>query len=585
MASLDLTEAVIVVHPALTAISDEAITEALSPSRFQPSTSLVRLPVVRHDLRDLASLDWASEHNALLTAIEAHVRPRLADHSGPLLYFGMAPIPLAIDLGHRIATTRASVAFQQVHARRSSWRWDSEEQTVRVDMTGQPAGVIHAKGDVVIRVSCSHTVLAEHTRRVVANPIGELDVLVVGPHEDVLKSDADVLAVATKFGEALDCASNYYPHADRVCVFASVPPALAFRLGTEINPTMHRPVQTYQYDANGPVPYVPAIVVGARAPQPLTPEERDRAARARHVLVRSLQSLQQFPTPNAGSGQDWLADLLQCDCAPLPAALRRLRPLDHSNRAIVGAQVDIECNVADGEFTFDQDGQRWVLDDMLLAALSDNLSERELEDAGRLFFLHEAVHVAAQGLTSANAFGVGRLPRVLEDADYLADLWAVLHELGRLQHSKVVSPTDAHRFLARQAHLITKVLWAFDAASRPVRYIPIRRLNRYLIWHWQAIRLSRAATLRDSLVALGTKPVLEVSGPRTFVNDGRVLFDLDPSQFDTAEFGALMDGYRIVRIGVRRGASVHGLLQAIREGDARAFITNLEGIFDSASAG
>jgi len=80
---------------------------------------------------------------------------------------------------------------------------------------------------------------------------------------------------------------------------------------------------------------------------------------------------------------------------------------------------------------------------------------------------------------------------------------------------------------------------------------------------------------------LGTKPILEVSGPRVRVIDGRVVFDLDPACFDGVELGLLHDGYRMVRVGTRAGAEVESRLHAVRTGDETAFLTILRGVFDS----
>ena len=63
--------------------------------------------------------------------------------------------------------------------------------------------------------------------------------------------------------------------------------------------------------------------------------------------------------------------------------------------------------------------------------------------AGRLFLFHEALHYSSEGhrLTSEVANGIGQFPKVIEEADYQAKVWALpseykycsLYETGKLK--------------------------------------------------------------------------------------------------------------------------------------------------------
>jgi hypothetical protein len=201
-----------------------------------------------------------------------------------------------------------------------------------------------------------------------------------------------------------------------------------------------------------------------------------------------------------------------------------------------------------------------------------------------LFFLHEAIH-PKQGITSANADRVGRLPRVLEEVDYVADVWALVNEYGRALRAGEVDATAAPSFFRDRVRILTATFWAFDAGDLPLASIPVRRLNRYLIWYWIRIGLEHADDLASVMQILGTKPIVELSGPRVRVFDGRVVFDLDPAAFEDVELALLQEGYRMVRVGTRAGAKVRELLEAVRTGDEATFIAALRGVFDSVHSG
>src|SRR5690606_5018219 len=91
--------------------------------------------------------------------------------------------------------------------------------------------------------------------------------------------------------------------------------------------------------------------------------------------------------------------------------------------------VDLERTEVDG-FRFDRDASVWLLSDDLLLAITRRLeTEVDRRAAARLFFLHEGLHEQVHGLSGAMSPSVGRFPRVLEELDYQADAWALLHEL------------------------------------------------------------------------------------------------------------------------------------------------------------
>jgi hypothetical protein len=83
---------------------------------------------------------------------------------------------------------------------------------------------------------------------------------------------------------------------------------------------------------------------------------------------------------------------------------------------------------APGGFYYSSDKRTWVLGDALLIPIMRRIKDEEgRRRAARLFLLHEGMH-AHQGLTLGTSPEVGRFPKVLEEIDYQADVWAQLHD-------------------------------------------------------------------------------------------------------------------------------------------------------------
>lgn len=568
----------VVIHRSLVAISHEQLAGALKRAGVLPGTPTILLDGNLLNLDQLAELDWAREHAELSQQIDARLLPVIRERSDAIHYFGMPPIPLGVELGRRLGPTRALRTYQQHHETKE-WGWSTEDATVAPRLEGVPAAACLGKGSVIVRVSCSHAVSADDCREVEPYAIGELHVVIERPHEDALRSHADVTLVAAVFGQALDCVRRLFPNCDVVHLFAAVPPALSVRLGAEINPTIHRPVQTHQFSNSTRPRYRRAVLVGDRPRPPLRDNQREAAARGRTAFAAALGQIRELCSDGASPAM-WLEELLGLDAVNVPTALRAMGPLGQ-NPAILDSCVALDRVEANGEFRYLAAERVWVFDDSLLAALAVKLEGAPLELAGRLFLLHEAIHVARQGVTSANAERLGQLWRVLEEVDYLADVWALLHEYGRALRIGEATEANAPQFFRELLRVVTATFWAFDAGDTPRSAIQVRRLNRYLSWYWQRLRLERVRTLQDVLGVLSTKPVLEIAGPRVFTARNRVVFDLDPAYFDAVELGVLVDGHRVERIGSRPGAPVARLLEALRGSDETLFEESLRGVFES----
>jgi len=523
-------------------------------------------------LAELAGVDWAAAQRQQAEHLGEH------DLQGKKIFvLPVAPIPLAMDLGVRLGGFADVTVFQPHHVTKK-WPWPGDDQTIEILPVPEPSVPCHAAGPVIVRVSVSHVVEPDSSREVCPSRIGEFDISVKKPDEDALQSWADVVAVGKAFGRVLDLVHKLFPQCDRVHVFASVPLALAVQLGTQYNPTLHRPIQTYQYVAKATPRYMPALVLGDLAAAQLSDEDRALAATARGVFEVALAELKTFFSPLVGDAPP-KAPLAQ-GFKP-PRQVVDLGPLK-TGKAILAASVDAEKTDVGGEFAFDQETGKWSFDDRLLSALAATLGGDELKLAARLFLLHEVIHVERQGITSSTAAGVGRFPRVLEEIDYSADVWAMFHEFERVASTSGMA--DPLGFLRSIVKVAIKTFWAFDAGALPLRNIQVRRLNRYLIWYWQLLRLNHASSVDQASAILSSKPVLEITGPRAYVENERVVLDLELKNSRPLELGVLLDG-GLVRRGVTEALRLRHLLQTLRMGQEGQFLNHLRAVFEDVDGG
>jgi hypothetical protein len=577
---------VLVAHEVLAPITQEDMLAAI-PSEYRSlPRETVHLRTVTAKLSELTGFDWASARRQQAGEVRNRLQPLIEGNpSWRIQYFGAAPIPLAMDLGYIIGGWTAVDVYQQRH-NTNTWSWPQTSRSDHAQLHDieLPKERISAAGDVIIRVSISHRIDPSETAAVIANNLGEIDIALVRPHEDALESIADLAAVKEQFDKVVDWAHSARPNAE-LHVFAAVTVGAAFRLGMAINPTIHSPVHTYQYSTASSPRYEHALILQRDDPpaSPLSAEQITAAAALRAQIGEELDQIRSLATQlgerdQAAPAESWLT-------AALPAAgtedmygpARNLAKI--FNTPLVESSVDLINTAAADSFCYDRPSRMWRLDDRFLAALIEQLpDEADRRQAARLLLLHEGLHEASHGLTGATAPQIRRFPKVVEELDYQADIWAFLHDYAFAMVGK--NPTDAETraFFIKVVTAALDTFWAFDAAGDRQR-IEIRRANRYLIWYWQLLRLERCSDLRSVLGVLANRPVIEIAGPKMTSGDNRVFYSLDPSTFDEPEIG-LLHKQRFLRYGHGPGVRVKDILLGFRERDKAKIRDALKSISD-----
>lgn len=571
-------------------ITLEGMTNALPEAYKALPRSAVDLDDMVEAAREaIRTRDWNSAQRALEERFRGTIKPLLEKHPDyRIVYFGSAPIPLAVVLGFRLETWQNVEVIPHHHTRRL-WGWVREpgQPPARLAPVAMPDFKDRTQGQAIIRVSTSHLVDPQVTRQSVPEPVVEIDIALEQPGEDAFTCVEEMLEVAHAFRRALDSIGDRFPGVEHVHLFASVQPGMALLLGAQISTTMHPPVQTYQYarHAQNEPYHVPAILVNRPvrpAPPPLSEEELAQAGRDRAGLSEDLASMkvvaQREKQSSLGS---WVACALTSPNGhrafsghwmDLPTLHRTPLPL---------TKADCATRTIEDSFRLSPSNE-WQIDDHWLARLARRIPEEaRRRRALRLLVLHEAVHRGPQALTRWSSREIGRFPKVLEEVDYHADVWAMLYEHA-LARADAAEPQQFFKDLVRIA---TETMWVFDEDGAPMREIQIRRLNRYLIWYWQYLRLERGTgpgetlSLDDVLTILAERPILELAGPKVMAHDERVYFALDSAHVKMPELGVYSKG-RLHRHGERPDFSITDLLQGVRECNGARILDALRAAFD-----
>lgn len=554
---------------------------------------LPRHEVVIDPLRDIpmaeaSKIDWAEARQQTERALQERLRPVLEKAPGHhVAYFGAAPIPLAMFLGFHVGTWATVHPFQMRHDTRT-WSWKTTEKSVKVDVQGVPRDRSRASGDVIIRVATSHPIEPQDTLDVVPEPLAEISITAMPTDPDALNASADIEAVAFEFEKALDAVMTHYPNTKCVHVFASVPVGMAFRLGASISATKHHRVRTYQYDRHAQPKYAPAIVLQERSERApvLDDVARDRASATRKIWDEERERLASYGKTLQRGAKDtdpWLTVLFRQGNKtwrpePRLAGLPPLWKVGFDQMRVAQQLSDL------AEFRYDANAREWQFGDALLAGIARHVSaDEDLRRAGRLFLLHEGVHEVAQGVTSATSARIGRFPKLLEEVDYLADVWAMIHDYAIERDTPGKTP-DVRLHLLKCVDAALGSFWGFDDQGTELEEVQIRRLHRYLIWTWQKLRLERAKSTEDEVMRiLFERPMIELAGPRIATHRERIFFDLNPRHVESPEI-MVLDGNRVRRYGNAPSTPVASILDGFRRRDSGLIRDGLLGVFDQVRA-
>ncbi|MEM9024334.1 MAG: SAVED domain-containing protein, partial [Bacteroidota bacterium] len=218
----------ILVHDPLEPVADDAIYSALASMYEDVPTHIHRIEPNYSSLScsSLSPDQWASEIAAQDRFFDEVTRQHLEKHADcEVIYFGTAPIPLAMHLGYRLTAMRKVRIFLQDNR---TGNWHPTNSTAGAPQTnGIPAETFQGAGDVVLRFGTETRINPEDTHAVVAQPVKEIEIQPEVLGRDIFGSHEQLQAYSQAFRSALDAVSSHLPRAHAVHLFAAIPVGLA----------------------------------------------------------------------------------------------------------------------------------------------------------------------------------------------------------------------------------------------------------------------------------------------------------------------------------------------------------------------
>lgn len=511
---------------------------------------------------------------------------------GKLLYFGLAEIPHVIALGAYISDQRR-IEVHDFHrdASENPWTWPASKSNLKVKTLGLPTEAVTYSGAAVMRVEISALISDESIEAVIGKDrLADVRIQVDSERSpsvaSIVRSADDVQKIREEFRRALAALIHQRPSVELIHLFVAAPAPVCFVIGQELHLRNNVPFQTYRFrQPEGQRKAILLTAEGANAASiVLTSDEQDRARHIReNIFTKVLVQIQQYAINKQdaarGKTRKWYEHLDYHTNLSKAHPFPQLPPI---------WEVVIQKDTIDplpypgNEYTNLRN--QWKLSDSLLIGLDKACKdEEELEQLIRLFFFHEYVH----GHHSLNKFTVrdiGRFENCLEELDYMADLYALIHQLDYVKMNAVNTVKNReHIFLAEQLDLILRSTWAF-IPGKVVPRLQVRSVRRLLNWYWRHIQVERTESLNIALQTLAKAPAIELVGPKIAISPGRIFMLMDEieSQVELA-LGVVLENAKFYRREDAVNTNLKKLIEAFYNRDHEAIKLFFEAIYEGAS--
>jgi len=513
----------ILVHTGLDHKIDQSEVMAALPNDVTGEPKYVEIEVGKSKLSELYHLDYDQLALEQTRTFQREIEPWIKSNpNGIIAYFGLVPVSLAVHLGYLLGNFNNYWVFQH-HHQLKKWYLDiDDDKEFDIEILNSPTQKEKGKGDVILRLSSSYLIDENQSLSVVPEPMKEIDVKLKKSGIDALKTQNQLEVVSKSFDDVLGSISSFLPNSNVIHLFAAIPCGLAFLLGTKVNPNVTPKIITYQYSKEEKPPYRQALIVSKQIGEEvaLTEEQVAKADEIRRSWAELLKGyIKSFIINVAPESDQWFANLVKKDEAIEPiinsssfSSLPSIKKLSLKNDNIA-----LNEKIVEGDFDYNKADCTWFFDDRLLVTILNRAEKKgfDLERAGRLFLFHEALHYSelAHNLIQEKAIGIGQFPKVIEVADYQADVYAILNDWNYSSLYCHENFESTKKYFLKAIETAVETMWSFIDSGQSVVQFQIRTMNRLLNWYWQYVMIENSEdSLAEIVEVLINKPIIEIAG-------------------------------------------------------------------------
>jgi hypothetical protein len=222
-------------------VAVDHIKTALLPERYPADGGWIDLDVPDLGVPDHDPTYWELHRKLLRQKFAEKVRGRLERGDiGRLAVFGLAPIPLLVELG-RLISDISDAEVRQLLREPKGWSWDaSPGRLVLNDRIPQGSG-----NAVALKLEVSGLIADSRVVSILGDDVSVWALTAADAHNDIIRSPDDLRLWRQRLRRILEEIKDRHGEAEVVHVFPAIPVSAAVELGRVWMPKAHLPMRIY----------------------------------------------------------------------------------------------------------------------------------------------------------------------------------------------------------------------------------------------------------------------------------------------------------------------------------------------------
>ncbi|MBY5529695.1 SAVED domain-containing protein [Rhizobium leguminosarum bv. viciae] len=225
-------------------VNVDAIKSALLPTFYPSHDGMIDLDIPDLGIPDHDPSYWPLHQKTLRDKFLQRVRGRLErGEINRLVVFGLAPMPLLIELG-RLISDISEAHVRQLLREPKGWAWDVAEPALSLEFQ-QPKS---SGKQVVLKLGVSASVDDDRVTAVLGADVSIWSLSAEGAHNDIMRTPDDLALWRREVRRVLETIANRHTDAELIHVFPAIPLSAAIELGRVWMPKANLPMRIYDHN-------------------------------------------------------------------------------------------------------------------------------------------------------------------------------------------------------------------------------------------------------------------------------------------------------------------------------------------------
>lgn len=225
-------------------VNVDAVKEALLPEFYPARHGMIDLDVPDLGIADSDPTYWSLHQRLLREKYQERVKGRLERNEiSRLAIFGLAPMPLLIELG-RLISDISEAHVRQLLREPKGWSWSLGPGQMELERTG-PEKDGHS---VALKLGVSGPIDDDRIKAVLGEDVSIWSLSAKNAHNDILRTPGDLALWRKELRAVFEAIKDRHGSAEIIHIFPAIPVSAAVELGRVWMPKAHMPMRIYDHN-------------------------------------------------------------------------------------------------------------------------------------------------------------------------------------------------------------------------------------------------------------------------------------------------------------------------------------------------